>query len=116
MTGCFFTDHPETRNKCWYCEELDMVVDYRESTLAQKTNYNYGITELTWNGERIKVDACFDAALFIWDPVVTRVDSQYYSCITGVWDYDGENIVCEVTDDDVFHGALEGMVFVFTVK
>lgn len=115
--GCDPTSgkYPFEMNECWYCQELDMMLDYREDTLAQKTAFNQSISTFTWNGETIDATVGYMANGFIIDPVVTRPDSQYNSAINGQWNYDGDNIIFEVTSDEIFHGVLVGMKFVFVL-
>ena len=108
--------YPYEKNKCWYCKELDMALDYRESTYGQASPYTADHRKITWNGETVTVSVhYFNAAyaLTLFPVGDTRPGKNGEDTIEVDWKYDKGNIIWEITKDDLFDGDMTGKVFVF---
>ena len=115
LSGCNPV-YPFEKNKCWYCEELDMTLDYRESTYGQKSQYTQDHMAFTWNGERVTVSVHYfngAYALTLFPVGGLRPGKKSKDTIEVDWKYNKGNIIWQITKDDIFDGDMTGKVFVF---
>lgn len=113
LAGCNPT-YPVHLDRQWYCEELNMTLDYRESTMANKHLYVRNMFDVTWSGETIKVIVGF-GPYEIFLTTVTSRNPPLTTDIYGTWKYEGNNIIVEVEHDKVFQGELTGKTLIFVL-
>lgn len=113
LTGCDTYEmtgyYPENRSAVWYCEELDFEIKYIPNEYG---NLIAQASTITWNGVLYNVVGVFNFGYFeiisVNDELIAKETSVLLS---GAWDYENENVVVEITEDNVFGNAFEVLVF-----
>lgn len=110
LTGCDSTErYPWHKAKQWYCEDINFLIT---CTFDEKGNlldaYN---SHWIWNDESYNVHIGFRYDYFDF----MKSDPDTRTCRTlfaGTFQYQGENMILTITEDNLFYGEFDELVFV----
>lgn len=102
--------YPYYKSSYWYCEEIDFAFYYEYFEDGRMKNTSY---PLKWEGETLNVivDFIIDnwyIEIFRGDELAS-IDDQILS---GTWSYQKGNLVFKITEDKLFNGQYQELVFV----
>lgn len=102
--------YPEYKSLDWYCEELDFSFSYEEN--------EYGNLELKTGSLTVGTDV-LDVDLFFmidnWSLVLDKGDEMMTTddiLAEGTWRYRKGNLVFTITEDNLFDGMYDELMFV----
>lgn len=120
LTGCdtyaMFDRYPWDKADQWYCEEIDLTI-----TFAYKEDGSLlgcGTLPWDWNGQTYyNMGVGFGPGHFVFDtPDETRVSTNGTVMakvhLSGLWKYQGKNLILTITEDELFDGKYTELVFV----
>lgn len=114
LCGCFsYFNPPNEQNKCWYCTDLDMYLDYRQITTydPDARNRKPGRTTLITDGEQITVDVTFYGNLFWFTSTESHSYREDPTLVSGTWYYEKDCIVMIIEEDELFHNRFSSFTF-----
>ena len=113
LSGCYdpyaiIKRYPWYRASTWYCEEIDMTIEFPVNKDNELTDSPVGYFE--YDGQAHNCSVIF------------RVDSMEITCknceiafyerlLTGTWAYDRNNFILHIADDYVFGGQYTELAF-----
>jgi len=110
LTGCDSTErYPWHKAKQWYCKDIDFMLTCaldEKGDLLDAYNPHW-----IWNDEAYYVHIGFRDNYFDF----MSVESDTRICRTlfaGTFQYQGENMILTITEDKLFDGAFDELVFV----
>lgn len=114
LSGCYgpndlFKPYPWYRSACWYCEEIDMAIQFTLDEEGNRTGETY--SQLLVNGELFEIGIGFqnDAVGFFADKDANGI---WEPMLDGIWIYRNGNMVIQNFDKSIFNGKYEELTFV----
>lgn len=113
LAGCdtyaMFNRYPDDRSTVWYCEEIDFEIKYVPNEYG---NLAPQASPLEWNGVTYTVWLGFHAGYFVMYSYKSEgPHEESDELISGQWRYDGDNMVFEIEEDNIFNNTFEELVF-----
>ena len=101
-------EYPYQKKGCWYCEEIDLTLDYRNGL---RTVSNDG-THIKWHDKTLCVSVAYRADMFSIGLFPKEANEPISSELIGRWCYQDGNIVVIVEQDEIFGNAFEMLEFI----
>lgn len=114
LLGCdtyeMFDHYPGSKSSMWYCEEIDFKLEY---ALNAHGDQILQMSQLQWNDVCYTVYIGFHTGYYV---MYSYKDEGPYEksdmLLCGEWHYEGDNLVFEITEDNIFDNTFEKLVFV----
>lgn len=106
LWGC--TPDPWERSQRWYCEEIDMTIEFTVDEDGDLVEAPY--SRFSFQGQTYDVDVAFHVHAYAFG-VDENQDGAFEALIDGRWEYRGKDLVFSIRTDKVFDGKYEELVF-----